>query len=225
MKVWSRNRNTRDGGVEFVHRKLPHNQSTIAGMFNECEVEAIRSAVGSMTTRGSDAGEGKATSSDPTPVTECAFKACSDSLRKRIDDTIALLEKDKTLTGNFIKAIEALREKEVLFFEKIDCGSFKESRDFLLPSDTNVYTLLAVVWRLSRLNFFEPDFGSNMLGMLMTLKESLRQAEIVRDTTNRAVEDPQCRPEAAFKLRALADCAKWERDQSRDLIKEYLPIP
>ncbi|CAJ0603083.1 unnamed protein product [Cylicocyclus nassatus] len=227
------------------HRvKVEEELRELAHQFEEWEVEAIRIAIGSMAT-GSDAGEGSSDGAQlPTVMIQkirkrrggrfrrnsqrkgFVFKfVCSDSLRKRIDDTVALLEKDKTLTENLIKAIETLKEKEVLFLEKIDYGSFEESRDFLVPSDTDAYTLLAVVWHLSRQNFFEPDFLSDMLCMLVDLKLSLQLAEAVRNIKNLAVEGSRCRCQVPSQLRSLADSAKWECQHLRHLIMEYLPIP
>ncbi|CAJ0603084.1 unnamed protein product [Cylicocyclus nassatus] len=199
--------------VEAELRELTH-------QFDEWKVEAERAGIASMAVLRSDAREG------PTPVTGCAFKfVCSDSLRKRIDDTVALLEQAKPLTENLIKAIEAFQEKENLFLEKIDYGSFKDCREFVLPSDTNVYPLLAVVWRLSRRKFSELDFFPSMLGILLNLKESLHLARTVRNIPNLAVEGIQGRYEVAFQLHNLASCVKWECHHLPHLIMEYLPIP
>ncbi|CAJ0603131.1 unnamed protein product [Cylicocyclus nassatus] len=123
----------------------------LARQFDDWEVEAIRAAISSIADSSADAVDGPFPAL-PVPnsgmqgerrVAGCPFKLpCGRPLRNCIDNTVRLLEQDRILTIDLIEAVEALKEKEALFLDKIDFGNFNENRDIFLPADTNVNTLI-----------------------------------------------------------------------------------
>ncbi|CAJ0603118.1 unnamed protein product [Cylicocyclus nassatus] len=205
----------------------------LARQFDEWEVEAIRAAISSIADSSADAADGPFPAV-PVPnsgmqgerrVAGCPFKLpCSRPLRNCIDNTVRLLEQDRILTIDLIEAVEALKEKEALFLDKIDFDNFNENRDIFLPADTNVNTLITVVWRLSRHNFFDPDFLADIVDLLTNLKSTLLSAIAVRNITDLAVEGILCRCEVSHMLRTYADdMRKWHN--MRRLMIKYLGEP